>query len=664
MSISEPSRKVGFKYRYDYKVVPDDPALNAIWREKTLEYASRDDPDAPEFRRRIMEFCRKDFWYWAKGFAYVHEARILDDDEDVEDFETKVAFLPWPHQIPVVDRILKVLGKRDLRVVKSRAQGASWILVLVFVWCWLFKRGFKGNLVSKDEKAVDRRDDMDSLMAKMDWLLLQLPPWMAGVKNKDYRRNYGEHYLARMDGETAITGYACTADVASGGRALVFGLDEHAKHPRGPDRDAMAATQPISRCRLFISTPRGQSGAYYEIVHDDTIEEPILYLSWRDNPTQNRGLYRIVNGRPFAADGEKYGPLFPEYKDYEQWSKLKERLTERGYDLTSGETRSPWYDQECLRPGANPVLVAQEYDMVFGAEGAQYFSEALINRLKNTVVRPNRGELHVDPESLTGKWSDNPDGRFKLWFDLDISRRPPMGEYVVSADVCAGVGGSGASNSALTVFNRRRGAKVASFASPSVLPYDLAEIGIALCQWFINHRGDPAFLIWEDNGYGGEFKHRVERSTFQNFYRRKTKDSPLHSRHTDKAGYWTFKRSLLLGPYREALLEGYFDNPEYEAVEELRQYQMGQDGEPYHVAEKNKDDPSGAKAAHGDRVIADALAWEASVNFGDQTARHSQNSRANVLTANEHNVPRNSFAWRRAEYLKMLNRQRRERSTW
>jgi hypothetical protein len=656
------SKHVG--WRYSYRDVPDDPKLNAVWRENTLEYCSRDHPDAAKLRKLILERCKKDFWYWAKGFAYVHEARILDDDDDIEDFDTKVAFLPWPHQIPVIDRILKVLGKRDLRIVKSRAQGASWILVLVFLWCWLFKRGFKGNLVSKDEIAVDRRMDMDSLMAKMDWLLEQMPEWMTGRKNKDWRRNYGEHYLAKSDGETAITGYACTGDVASGGRAMVFGMDEHAKHPRGPDKDAMAATQPISRCRLFISTPRGKNGAYYELVHDDTIEEPVLYLSWRDNPTQNRGLYRIVRGVPVAVDAEKYGPLFPEYTDFEKWTKLKERLSERGYDLTSGDTRSRWYDQECLRPGANPVLVAQEYDMVFGAEGAQYFAEALINRMKDSVRRPKkRGEFSVDPEALTGKWSENPDGRFKLWCDLDYRNNPPMGEYVIGCDVASGIGGSQTSNSAISVFNRRTGEKVASFASPSVVPYELAEIAIALCRWFVNYKGDPAFLIWEDNGYGQELKQRVERSDFYHYYRRTPKDAPLYSAESKKGGYWTVKRSHLLGPYREALLEGYFDNPEYEAVEELRQYQMGPDGEPYHVGETDKEDPAGAKGAHGDRCIADALCWWASIRFGDQMKSVSQQKKINVENVREDDVSRKSFAWRRAQYLKMRNKKRRE-STW
>ena len=651
------------KYKYNHLKVPDDPILNAKWREETIRLASQNHPNVGKFRQQIRECCRKDFWYWAKGFAYVHEARILDDDADLEDLDTKVLFLPWPHQIPVVDHILKVLGKRDVRLVKSRAQGASWLIVLITTWLWLFRRGAKINLVSKDMDAADKPGDMDSLGAKGEWLLETLPEWMTGTKKKDWNRNKTDHTFTRMDGETSITFYACTANVATGGRALVFFMDEHGKHPRPQDRDAMASTQPISRCRICVSTPFGMSGEFAKIIHDDTISEPVLVLAWWDNPTQNRGLYRIVKGKPVAVDEEKYGPLLPEYLDYEKWTKLKERLSERGYDLSSDKYRSKWYDEESLRQGANPVLISQEYDMAFGSEGAQYFADALINRLKGLVQRPMKGEFLVNPESLTGKWSENQDGRLKLWCELDIRGNPPMGEYVVSNDVSAGLGGSSTSNSATCVFNRRTGKKVASFASPSIIPYELAELSIALCRWFVNYKGDPAFLIWEANGYGGEFTKRVERTTFQNFYRRKTKDSPLNSRHTDKAGYWTYKRSLLLGPYREALLEGHFDNPESESLDELRQYQMGPDGEPYHVGEADKADPSGAKGAHGDRIIAEALAWEASCSFGDQLKFGKHDNKPNVMNVTENNVPRASFAWRRAQYLK-ASREKKNETNW
>jgi hypothetical protein len=187
---------------------------------------------------------------------------------------------------------------------------------------------------------------------------------------------------------------------------------------------------------------------------------------------------------------------------------------------------------------------------------------------------------------------------------------------------------------------------------------------MGLCNWFSDYKGDPAFLIWEDQGPGKTFRLRVERAGFYNYYRRKTsQDAPLNSRHSGKPGYWLQKRDALLGPYKEALLEGHFDNQDREAIEELKQYQIGQDGQPYHVASKDKSDPSGAGAAHGDRIISDALAWHASLVFGDQHRSKRSGNSQNVTNVNENNVPRNSFAWRRAQYLKEAIEKKRK-SNW
>jgi len=240
-----------------------------------------------------------------------------------------------------------------------------------------------------------------------------------------------------------------------------------------------------------------------------------------------------------------------------------------------------------------------------------------------------------------------------------------MGEYIVACDVSLGLGGSGGSNSCATVFNRRTGKKVLAFTSPKVEPYEFAELSIGLCKWFCNYRGDPAFLIWEDQGPGKTFRLRVERSGFHNIYHRKaSQDSPLHSRHSNKPGYWMTKRSAILGPYKEALLEGYFDNQDRDAIEELRQYQVGQDGEPYHAASKSKTDPSGAGWAHGDRVISDALAYHASLVFGDQTTSNNHRKKPNVMNVREGDVSRESFAWRRAQYLKERLAKLRQKTTW
>jgi hypothetical protein len=513
--------------------------------------------------------------------------------------------------------------------------------------------------------AADKPGDMNSIGAKLDWLLDRLPEWMVGKKRKDWNRNKTEHTFTRTDGETVIAFFACTPNVATGGRALVFFMDEHAKHPRPQDEAAMASTQPVTRCRGCLSTPFGMAGVFAGIVHDKTIDEPLLTLAWWDNPTQNRGLYRIVKGKPVPVDEAKYGPLPEKYLNHEYWERLKTRLNERGYDLTSDQFRSEWYDEESLRQGADSILMAQEYDMNFGSSVSRYFADALVNRLLNQCVPPRvLGEFFVDVETLTGSWSDAPDGRFKLWEELDLRRRPPMGEYVLACDIAAGGGGDGSSNSAITVRNRRTGRKVLAFASPAILPYELANLAIALCRWFVDYKSDPAFLAWEANGPGGkEFQVQVERSNFHNYYRRKPKDAMLHDRDTGKPGYWTQPKSALLGPYRQALLEGNFDNPDKDAIEELRQYERGQDGEPFHVAEKNKKDASGAGAAHGDRVVADALSWHVSLTFGDQYSGLQKRKNINVMNVREDEVPKNSAAWRRAQYLKERGAMKRK-SNW
>ena len=100
-----------------------------------------------------------------------------------------------------------------------------------------------------------------------------------------------------------------------------------------------------------------------------------------------------------------------------------------------------------------------------------------------------------------------------------------------------------------------------------------------------------------------------------------------------------------------------------EAVEELRQFQMGQDGEPCHVGEHDKQDLAGAKAAHGDRVIADALAWEASVNFGDQLESRNYANKPNVMNVLQHDVHHASFAARRKAYLEE-KLEKKQKSNW
>jgi len=147
----------------------------------------------------------------------------------------------------------------------------------------------------------------------------------------------------------------------------------------------------------------------------------------------------------------------------------------------------------------------------------------------------------------------------------------------------------------------------------------------------------------------------------RDFYYRKYADV-VTKRSTNKPGYWTQKRSELLGPYREALMEGQYVNPDAAALEELRQYSIGPDGEPFHNAENQKEDPTGAKKAHADRVVADAVGWIAALDFG-RIAGGTVREALNVMNVTPGNAPLGSYAWRRAEHLAGV-RKGKMRSRW
>jgi hypothetical protein len=117
-------------------------------------------------------------------------------------------------------------------------------------------------------------------------------------------------------------------------------------------------------------------------------------------------------------------------------------------------------------------------------------------------------------------------------------------------------------------------------------------------------------------------------------------------RSTNKPGYWTQKRSELLGPYREALKEGQYVNPDAAALEELRQYSIGLDGEPFHNAENQKEAPTGAKKAHADRVVADAVGWIAALDFG-RLSGGTVREALNAMNVTPGNAPLGSYARRR-----------------
>lgn len=621
-------------------VPPEEPIANVEYRKALRKWAVK----ASVNREWLMERCREDYYFWLKSFAWIFEPRPDKGRNSV------IPFIPWESQIPVIDTIRSNLGYCDMGIEKARGEGATWVCISIFVHEWLFNRKRQAfGMVSKDEMTADNPIDPDSLGAKVDYLMEMMPLWMTGERGKEWERNISRHTWINKDNGSTIVALATTGDMASGGRKTAMLMDEFAKFKRGDDEDALSATEPVTDCRILVSTYKGTDGAYYRAMKEESSMVKIR-MPWTANPTRNQNLFVIDAGTSSLRDPETgEAVLAGEYTE-KFFGETMKILDNRGFPIDN-KTKlwSPWYVSRCLRPRMTPQKIAQEYDMNPEVSAVKFFSPETIEKLVARARQPNiAGEFEYTDELRFKRFMRQHNGRFRLWFPLDGPRGfPPLGNYVVGADIASGNGTCWTSNSALSVVNRDTGRKVAEFASHTVGPEKLAELAIAVCRWFANEAGGPAYLIWEGNGWGGGFRERVMSSDFRHFHWRTPVDSSK-KKPSKVPGFWSTPASKrdLLTKYRWALSEGYFDNPSMEALRETLAYEDTAGNKVEYISPKGKDqdDPSNTGYNHGDRCIADALANYGMEELGGGAAVSSRRAKVRSSTIEP---PEGSFAHRR-----------------
>ena len=581
-----------------HKRVPRDLYRNLLFRRDLLVRCGKDASD----RSAIMQACREDPLFFFNAFCWVYEPRPRFSNG--VRLPEQVPFIAWDHQVPAIMDIYQNLGIRDIGVEKSRGEGMSWIGVLLACHDWLFNDMTAIGLVSKDENSVDDPNDPDSLMWKCDYTLKKLPTWMSGTLGKDYKRDVTKHVLRNLKNGSTISGYSATGNVASGGRKKWFLKDELAKFPRPADKHAMASTQHVTECRLIVSTPLGNSGAYYDVMHEPSNMLKVV-LDWKQNPTRNRGLYKWENGIPVALDPEN-NPLPDEYTSLSQdVLDMVSRLRRKGFTI-EGRTRSPWYDRECDRAGATPQNIAQELDRDYGGSAYRIFGDTFVEKSQKSVVpHTHDGDFDYKKEMLDGGRFDVVEGGpAKIWFPLDSLGRPPQSSYVIGCDVSSGTGGSYTSNSTLVGFDTRTGEQVIEYAANTVMPTSFADLAVAIAKWMYN-----AHLVWEHNGPGSSFTKQVLNRQYENIYYRKS-----HSRRSRaksrEAGWWTDEKTkeVMFGEFQSSVLMNEVAIRSKDLLAECGRY-VRKDGKITHALTKiAADDSKGV--SHGDRVIAACVALQ------------------------------------------------------
>lgn len=612
------------------RYVPTAISANLRWRARIHKRII----DDPLFASVVWDACAVDPLFYISGFGYTYDPRQ-------EPF-AKLPFILWPIQQWGLLEILDAIGKHDLLIDKSRDMGVTWVCCLAYEWCWKFRRGQSFLMGSRVEDYVDKADNPKSLFWKIDFFQRNLPPWLMppGFSYTEHRRKM--HLLNPVNGNV-IDGESTTKNFGRGDRRTGIFCDEFAAIEEG--NAVLASTRDVTRSRLFNSTPQGINNAHYDL-HQTDIK--VLRFHWTDHPGKSKGLYRTADdGSLLILDKAGY----PE--DYQP--------------ILDGKIRSPRYDEECKR--ASPREMAQEWEIDYLGSGQQFFLAGAVQESIRKFARPPMliGDLEYD--SVTAEpigFREDLQGRLRLWFLLDKDGNPPRDhKKVVGCDVAAG---TGASNSAGCGYDAVTNEKLLEYVNPYIRPEEFAKQMIAIARWLgveeeiINAHGERvktltgAYLVWESNGPGRQFGSRVMDLRYGNIYYRKREEA-IGKKVSQIPGWAATKETklTLLGDYRAAVEKGQCVNRSKEALEECLEYIFDPQGGVSHSREGNAEDPSGAKANHGDRVTADALAWR------------GMSERKSKPKLPKPEVPIGSLAWRieqrKATKLK-LNRELPQAEGW
>lgn len=606
-----------------YDMVPKDLQANLRFRSELLHLAGTDAGAATQIR----QMCAEDLLFYVNAFCYTYAPKLYP--------KTPVMpFITYQFQDHAIMTIAECIERgRDFAMPKSRDMGASLMGLQVFEWQWHFQDYQTFLLVSRNEDYVDKRGNPKALFWKLDFLHEHQPRWLLPtgrwLGSKDPNRKM--LHLANADTGSVIDGESTTGDVARGDRRTAIFVDEFGAFNIDDGFRVLKSTRDATDCRGFNSTPQGANNAFYEVVHKTSAQ--VLRLHWSEHPVKNRGLYttdektgELVLLDDFRGSVDVYCKEEGNYKIVQFPDKYPFVLEPDIHRM-----RSPWYDNQFARC-SSPQEVAQELDIDFLGSDYPFFDHRFIELLRKRYAMPPRlvGDLEYDRETLEPKrFVESPKGRISLWLDLTDGGKIALDRrFVLGSDISAG---TGASNSVSSVVDRSTGEKVAVLRTPDMRPHEFAGYAMALGLWF--NRG---YMIWDASGPTGKtFTTRLVKFAYGEIYYRRY-EKKITRKMSDEPGYFLNPqaRETLLEDYRSALAEHRFVNRSDNGLRECLQFIRKTDGAVEHSAATNSQDPSGARTAHGDEVIADALAC-----LGLEERRER-------ARADQPRVPLGSLAWR------------------
>lgn len=558
--------------------VPRESKKNHLWRLRMLRAAAQD----RQIQEALLHGCKNDLFFYISAFVF----QTNPDKFGKEDGP----MIPYPFQIEAMRLVMdELLVKRgDVLIEKSRKMGWSWLSLIMLDWLCLFHHRKNVFVISHSEQAVDTPDDPSSLFWKLRFIHKYLPSWMTrGLK----KRKLGFHYPAT---DSNLNGGATTERSGVGGRATVVMMDEFSKHKR--DAEIWGQTHHTG-VRLVIGTHYGIAGKFFELTQERTRFKIVSH--WSQHPVFAEGLYR------YNRETNKVEVLDKQYEYPLNFQFVMNGEPDGGPFPC---LRSPWYDHEDRRANSRRDM-AMHLDIHPQGSVSQFFHPVttILRLIADKCRLPVwEGDIRHDENGGDVKLIERRGGPLRLWIKPDAYGRLARSRYFAAADVSTG---RGITPSCISGIDGLRGQKVAEFTSAKIDELSLSPVAIAFCNLLLDEEGNGAKFVWETPGPGVKFGEKVRELGYGNIYRQMREDM-FTRKMTERVGWVkTDKTGLkLLEEYKDALFTETLTNPSKEAMEETLDFFYNDQGYPEH-GKLNVGEPGGAKVNHGDRVIADAMAW-------------------------------------------------------
>lgn len=249
-----------------------------------LQITDKAFPEHQQVREAVLGKARGDVEWWIDYFVDTFDPRP-EGPGAVKD----LPMLLYPFQRRMVNSIVYHRStRRDLAWLKSRTQGATWIVVAYIVHRWLFEEGFTALIGSITEAEVDNRTPK-SIFGKVDYLIRALPEWMKDALIPGYTIGVHRKKLIIQHPTkptNVLEGDQQTPEFSRSGRYSMVFMDEAASWTYLDE--AWGTTAEAAPFRILVSTPKGKN-KFWEIYESDMVDSEFYH--WSEHPEKDQAWY-------------------------------------------------------------------------------------------------------------------------------------------------------------------------------------------------------------------------------------------------------------------------------------------------------------------------------------------------------------------------------------